>query len=165
MPRAIVLIGPMGAGKTTLGKRLAKRLELPFTDTDKLVIASHGQIAKIFSDFGEDYFRKLESAALKQALEVGGVIATGGGVVVTDSNRKLIANRHVIFLDTTMDHVLKSLNTEKRPLLRDNPSNWQAIYDSRLPYYRECSKFQVRTDSRPVTQILDELEEKANAEI
>lgn len=165
MTRSIVLIGPMGAGKTTLGKRLAKKLGLSFTDTDKLVVAEHGQISKIFDERGEDDFRDYEHEALKSALETGGVIATGGGVVIRDANRELLAGQHVIFLDTTMEHVLKSMNTAKRPLLRDNPDNWQKIYETRLPLYRQCATVTIRTDGRPVTQILRELEENANAAI
>ncbi|MDG2479222.1 MAG: shikimate kinase, partial [Aquiluna sp.] len=109
MSKSIVLIGPMGAGKTTLGKRLAKTLKLAFTDTDKLISRKHGSIPDIFTKKGEAHFRQLESAALEQALETGGVIATGGGIVLSEANRALLKGQRVIFLDTTMDYVLKSL--------------------------------------------------------
>jgi len=165
MSKSIVLIGPMGAGKTTLGKRLAKTLELAFTDTDKLISRKHGSIPDIFTDKGEAHFRQLESAALEQALETGGVIATGGGIVLSEANRALLKGQRVIFLDTTMEYVLKSLNTEKRPLLKQDPANWQVIYDQRLPLYRECASATVRTDNRPVDTILQELEREADKNV
>ena len=87
MVNTIILIGPMGSGKTTLGKKLAKELDLPFSDTDKLVAREHGAIVDIFAKFGEEHFRTLETGALIKALEVGGVIATGGGVVLSEENR------------------------------------------------------------------------------
>ena len=74
----LILIGPMGSGKTTLGKKLAKELDVPFSDTDKLVARDHGAIVDIFINLVEEYFRTLETSALIKALELGGVIATPG---------------------------------------------------------------------------------------
>jgi shikimate kinase len=88
----------MGAGKTTLGRKLAKLLDRKFVDTDRLVSASHGPITKIFETQGEDRFRALETKALKKALMTPGVIATGGGVVVTKENRELLTGIPTIFL-------------------------------------------------------------------
>ncbi|MFT4230981.1 MAG: shikimate kinase, partial [Microbacterium sp.] len=79
---AIVLVGPMGAGKTSVGRRVAKRLGLPFTDTDKTVAAEHGPISAIFERHGEEHFRRLERDAVRRALAGGGVVALGGGAVL-----------------------------------------------------------------------------------
>ena len=84
----IVLVGPMGAGKTTLGKKLAKSLDLPFFDTDKMVESVHGPIVKIFETAGEEVFRDYEQKALLEALGSGGVVATGGGVVLREAERE-----------------------------------------------------------------------------
>ena len=94
----IVLVGPMGAGKTTLGKRLAKILDLPFVDTDKMVTSEHGSIKELFATKGEAHFRVLESAALARALGGKGVVATGGGIVLSKANRALLTQNATIFL-------------------------------------------------------------------
>lgn len=157
MPGAIVLIGPMGSGKTTLGKKLAKELGLRFIDTDKQIASIHGPIAKIFEDSGEEFFRDLESEALAEALSQPAVVATGGGAVLRDKNRELIKKHHVIFLDTSSEHVLGKVNLSKRPLLRDNPQKWQEIYDSRIGLYRALAKQTIFTGGRPIKKLVQEI--------
>jgi len=157
----IVLIGPMGAGKTTLGRKLAKLLDRKFVDTDRLVSASHGPITKIFETQGEDWFRALETKALKKALMTPGVIATGGGVVVTEENRELLTGIPTIFLDTNSDWVLARINLEKRPLLKADPGTWSRLYEERLRYYRQLADETVITANRPIRVVLEELESKA----
>ena len=155
--RKIVLIGPMGAGKTTLGKKLAKELELEFIDTDKLVASEHGAIIKIFETHGEEYFRELESAALRRALDQGGVIATGGGVVLRESNRQMLGGSTVIFLDTTADHVLGKVNLQKRPLLKNNPERWAQIYAEREAIYRSLATHTIFTGGKGIRTLMKEL--------
>jgi len=161
MPGSIVLIGPMGAGKTTLGKRLAKLLELAFVDTDKLISSEHGSIKDLFTAKGEPFFRRLEEKALLNALDGQAVIATGGGIVLSDQNRSLLKQNASIFLDTNMEFVLQSLNVSKRPLLRDNPENWEKIYRERLPLYKEVSVATVNTANSSVGAIMKNLESEA----
>ena len=161
MTSPIVLIGPMGAGKTTLGRKLAKLLELKFIDTDRLVSASHGPITKIFETAGEEKFRQLETKALRKALMTPCVIATGGGVVVTSENRELLAGIPTIFLDTNSDWVLSRINLEKRPLLKSDPSMWSKLYEERLGYYQQLADETVVTANRPIRTVLEELESKA----
>jgi shikimate kinase len=151
----------MGAGKTTLGKRLAKLLELAFVDTDKLISSEHGSIKDLFTAKGEPFFRRLEEKALLNALDGQAVIATGGGIVLSDQNRSLLKQNASIFLDTNMEFVLQSLNVSKRPLLRDNPENWEKIYRERLPLYKEVSVATVNTANSSVGAIMKNLESEA----
>lgn len=158
---AIVLIGPMGAGKTTLGKRLAKKHELRFADTDRLIAGAHGAITRIFEKQGEGRFRELESQYLEMALRDFDVVATGGGVVVREQNRDLLMAHRVIFLDTSKESVLGKINLEKRPLLKSDPNAWTRIYNERLPLYEATSSRRIFTGDRPIKTLLKELEESA----
>lgn len=161
MTKPLVLIGPMGAGKSTLGKKLAKLLGTKFVDTDRVIAARYGPISKIFEEHGEDYFRTLETRALEKALKSSAVVATGGGIVITEANRTLLNDLPVIFLDTNADWVLSRINLEKRPLLKSDPGMWEQLYQERLGYYRQLAKATVVTANRPIRVVLEELESKA----
>lgn len=161
MSRAIVLVGPMGAGKTTLGRKLAKKLGVSFADTDRLIGARHGSISRIFEKHGEDHFRDLETKALERALSEFDVVATGGGVVLKETNRELIKSHRVIFLDTNAESVLGKINLDKRPLIKDDPEAWERIYQSRVELYREVADATLFTGSRPIRTLMAELEELA----
>ena len=156
----IIFVGPMGAGKSTLAKKLAKQLGRDFIDTDRLIEAEHGPITEIFDSKGESHFRDLETAAFETAIDTAGVVATGGGVVLSSSNRELMKRGVVVFLDTTQDAVVGRVNLEKRPLLKNNPDRWQEIYDQRLALYREVADIEVFTGTRPIKDLLAEISEK-----
>lgn len=157
----LILIGPMGSGKTTLGKKLAKELEVPFADTDKMVAKEHGSIVDIFAKFGEGHFRTLETSALIKALCNGGVIATGGGIVLSEENRRLLSGYRTIFLDTSSEHVLDKINLSKRPLLKDNPERWDAIYLERKALYEQCATATVFTGGKPIKALISQLKQEA----
>ena len=161
MSRAIVLVGPMGAGKTTLGKKLAKKLGVSFADTDRLIGSRHGSISRIFEKHGEEHFRNLETKALERALSEFDVVATGGGVVLKEANRELIKSHRVIFLDTNAESVLGKINLDKRPLIKDDPEAWDRIYQNRVELYREVADATLFTGSRPIRTLMAELEELA----
>ena len=156
----IIFVGPMGAGKSTLAKKLAKQLGRDFVDTDRLIEAEHGPITEIFDSKGESHFRELETAAFETAIDTAGVVATGGGVVLSSNNRELMKRGVVVFLDTTQDAVVGRVNLEKRPLLKNNPDRWQEIYDQRLALYREVADIEVFTGTRPIKDLLAEISEK-----
>lgn len=157
MSSAIVLVGPMGSGKTTLGKKLAKELELPFIDTDKLVAKQHGPITRLFETKGEQAFRDLESKALQESLQENAVVATGGGAILREENRALLRNHHVVFLDTSAEHVLGKINLAKRPLLKDHPERWQQIYEERFELYKEVAHQTVFSGGRGIKDLLEEI--------
>ena len=156
MPKSLVLVGPMGAGKTTIGRALAQELNLPFKDIDHIVVENTGaDIPWIFDVEGEEGFRKRESQALADVLAgEPAVIATGGGIVTQEVNRRLLKEHGgVIFLYASVKQQLfRTAKDKNRPLLQnDNPEqvlrNLMAV---REPFYREVSDFVIETDgSRP----------------
>ena len=156
---AVVLVGPMGAGKTTLGKKLAKKLGLSFADTDRLIAKDHGPITKIFEKRGEDHFRGLETQYLKAAVNDYQIVATGGGIVLSEQNREILSLHTVIFLDTDQQSVIGKINLDKRPLLAKNPEAWGEIYEARLPLYKAVANHTVFTGNRPIRVVTKELEE------
>ena len=150
MPR-IVLVGPMGAGKTTVGQLLSKKLRLPFKDTDAEIESRTGaDIPWIFDVEGEAGFRDRETQVLKDLLSDNfGVIATGGGIVLRDENRALLKSVDVIYLKASLDEQLRrTANDRKRPLLQteDPRSVLQRLMTLRDPLYREVATRVIETD-------------------
>ena len=119
--RPIVLIGMMGSGKTTIGKKLAMDLNLSWVDTDLYIEnTKHQSISSIFETQGESYFRDCETNALQQLINHPGVISTGGGIIVRQENRQLLTEHTlVIFLETEITTLIKRLDINNRPLLQN----------------------------------------------
>jgi shikimate kinase len=159
MVESVVLIGPMGVGKTTIGKKLARQLNRVFIDTDKQVVKNHGSIPKLFEKFGEQHFRNLESEYLAEALDSGGIIATGGGVVITKQNRELLSNSFVIYLSSNGTHMASRLLAGRRPLLKNGIDDWWRIYEERKPLYKELANLEVETSGKPLGAIVTEIVE------
>lgn len=163
MPAAndvIVLIGPMGVGKTTIGRKLAKALKLPFTDTDSLISAEHGPIPAIFEERGEAEFRRLEESAMHKAIQAPGVVATGGGAVISPLTRKRLKDVTVIYLSTDGKHIASRLKNGNRPLIQNGVADWRRIYDERKPLYKEASDFEVNTSGQPINVSIQEIIKK-----
>lgn len=155
---AIVLIGPMGSGKTTYGKKLARKLGLSFSDTDRMITAEHGEISEIFEQHGEDYFRELETQALSRALSGPGVVATGGGVVVRQQNHDLLRNHRVIYLETSAQFTANRLDTKRRPLLAGGDNRWQQIFLERQSSYESLADARVFTGGKAIARVMEEIE-------
>jgi len=152
--RNIILIGPMGSGKSTVGNIIAKRLNREFQDSDQYIEKRTGvDIARIFDIEGEQGFRDRESNALKELLSQNNrVIATGGGSVLREENQKLLKQQgYIVFLDTSVKQQLQRLRRDKkRPLLQtENPrERLEALFEQRHPIYLELADLQVKTDKR-----------------
>jgi shikimate kinase len=159
MQQPLVLVGPMGVGKTTVGKKLAKELSTTFVDTDKLISSEHGSIASVFERLGEPGFREIESAILARCLEGSGVVATGGGVVTTESNRKLLRSHSVIYLSTNGKQIESRISLRNRPLLSAGVDSWSSIYESRKPLYLQVATHEVDTSGKSLASIVSEISE------
>lgn len=158
--KPIVLIGPMGVGKTTIGKKLAKRLELPFTDTDQSLIGKYGPIRDIFDKHGESYFRKLEEQEVADSLKDTAVISTGGGAILSTETQNRLAKAIVIYLETDGRHISSRLSKGNRPLLRNGFEDWKRIYAERKPIYEKLADITITTSNRGLRATLDEICER-----
>lgn len=156
----IVLIGPMGVGKTTIGRKLAKALKLPFIDTDNLISDEHGPIPAIFEERGEPTFRKLEEEALEKAIRESAVVATGGGAVISALTRKRLKDVTVVYLSTDGKHIASRLKNGNRPLIQNGVEDWRRIYAERKPLYVETADFEVNTSGQPISASIQDIIEK-----
>ncbi|MGQ4417488.1 shikimate kinase [Streptomyces sp. SAS_269] len=165
---AVVLVGPMGVGKSTVGRLLAERLGTGFRDTDEDIVAAEGRtIADIFVEEGEPVFRAIEKRAVHQAVAGHeGVLALGGGAVLDADTRALLAGHRVVYLSMDVEEAVRrtGLNAA-RPLLAVNPrKQWRELMEARRHLYEEIATAVVATDGRTpeeVTQAaLDALELK-----
>ncbi|GAA5027408.1 shikimate kinase [Microbacterium fluvii] len=158
--RAIVLVGPMGAGKTSVGRRVARALGVPFSDTDKIVVRDHGPIPELFVTHGEARFRELERAAVAEALSTGGVVALGGGAVLDAQTRAALAEHRVVLL-TVAPHIVSSrILGSGRPLLAgdDDPiARWRRIYQERRPVYERVADVTFDTSSGPLSNVVADI--------
>jgi shikimate kinase len=156
-----VVVGPPGAGKTTVGLLLADALEVVFRDTDADIEATAGKpIPDIFVDDGEPVFRDLERAAVATALvEHDGVLALGGGAVLADETRALLAGHTVVFLSVGLADAASRVGlTGARPLLAVNPrATLRYLLDRRRPLYDEVATITVKTDGRTPEDIAGEV--------
>jgi len=157
----VVLVGVMGAGKSTVGQVLAQRLEKPLRDTDEDIVATAGKpISDIFVDDGEDHFRSLERAAVKAALEThDGVLALGGGAILAPETRELLKGHRVAYLEVGLADAVSRVGLGAgRPLLAINPrATLKHLLDLRRPLYEEVATIVVPTSGRATDDIAAEI--------
>jgi shikimate kinase len=155
----VVLVGPPGSGKSTVGAVLAARLGVGYRDTDADVVAEAGKpVADVFVDEGEARFRELEATAVRTALgEHPGVLALGGGAVLRAETRALLAGRAVAFLEVGQHDAIKRVGLDApRPLLIGNPrARWRELMEQRRPLYTEVARAVVTTDGLTPDQVAD----------
>lgn len=157
----VVLVGSMGAGKTSVGELLAKEWGTDFRDTDRDVEVGEGRtVSDIFVDSGEDAFRDLERAAVAEALaNHEGVLALGGGAVLDRATRDQLAGHQVVFLQVGLADAVKRVGLGvSRPLLLGNVrGRIKAVLDERAPIYGSVATHTVETSGRTVEDVADEV--------
>ena len=158
----IVLIGPMGSGKTTVGRRLASELNQDFFDTDHEIIDKTGvNIDYIFDIEGEKGFRERESKILENLCQMSNIIlATGGGIVILPKNRKILKNSGlVVYLSSSVNQLLKrTAKSKTRPLLENSSDRRKTItelLEARDVYYREVASFVVDTTGKKLHEVIN----------
>jgi shikimate kinase len=153
----LILIGAPGAGKTRLGKRVARLLRIGFVDTDKRIVAAHGPIAQIFEDHGEEHFRRLEREAVAEALREPVVVSLGGGAVLDADTRADLAGQRVVLLTVSADAVAARIGGGKRPLLKDGIAGWVALVESRRELYEGLASRAWDTSALPLDEIAGDI--------
>lgn len=167
-PKNIFLVGPMGAGKSAVGRQLARTLHLTFVDSDDEIESRTGvDIPFIFEKEGEAGFRKREAAVIDDLTRLdGAVLATGGGAIVDAESRSRLGGRgFVVYLYTTVDQQVARTNRgRERPLLEngDRREILEALLKDRDPLYREIADLVVDTDGRKVYSVVNEIIEKVS---
>ncbi len=166
MQNTLILVGLMGAGKSTVGRQLAQRLGLAFYDSDKVIEERTGaSIPTIFSLEGESGFRDREEQVIAELCTLDKVlIATGGGSVLRESNRKQLRKAgYVVYLRANADHLYQRIKHDKaRPLMQtDTPlQTLRDLLKTREPYYLEVADIVVQTGKQKVNVIVREIERK-----
>lgn len=162
----IYLIGPMGVGKTTIGRQLAKALQRPFYDSDKVIEQKTGvDIATIFEFEGEQGFRKREHKAIQELTQIQDIVlATGGGVIVNEDNRKLLKQcGFVIYLQCSVDRLYERTRKDtQRPLLQtENPrQRIEQLLEHREPLYLSCADITINTENLMSKAVVKKILEK-----
>lgn len=164
MNPSVVLVGPPGAGKSSVGRVLARELGVAFRDTDDDIEKTTGlTISEIFIDQGEDAFRSLETTAVSRALTShDGVLSLGGGAIIRTRVRELLTPHTVVFLDVGLAAAVKRVGMNaNRPLLLGNVrSTLKALMDARRPLYVEVATHMVQTDAVEVDEVARQVLEK-----
>jgi shikimate kinase len=169
MKRHVALVGFMASGKSTIGRKLARRLGWTFFDTDAIVVREHGSIAAIFANEGEAAFRRYEHAAIRIALKhaQASVVALGGGALTLDENRRILEkNAYRVFIKVSPQEILTRVlrSREVRPVLGSSPTlpRISELYAARMPDYESADRVieaTRRTDGQIINEILGFLRE------
>lgn len=157
----VVLVGMPGAGKSTIGRRIASALNLPIVDSDVLIEQGEGKTCgEVYAQLGEEEFRKLEVGYVARALATGGVVSLGGGAIVSEEVRALLQRHTVVWIDVTVEEgIRRTAEDASRPVLDgdDREQRYRDLLEQREPLYREVSSFRVRTDERPPQRVVAEV--------
>lgn len=167
----LALIGMPGCGKSTIGRLLAQRLSAVLIDQDELLSQRTGKSINELFQQGEESFRDLETTVL---LELAGtdltnngngkismILSTGGGIVKAAANRAALKqNFTVIYIDRSLERILSTLDSDSRPLLKNNTANLSRLYEERAPLYQECCDFRIDNNGEDPTEAVAQIIEK-----
>ena len=161
----IILIGFMGTGKTSVGKELAKSIDMDFIDMDlEIEKLEKKTINKIFKEHGEIYFRKKEEELLKNICNLeNAIISTGGGIIENKNNIEILKNeQHVIWLDGNVNTIINNIKDEidKRPKLKDLKdvkTYIEELLKCRYEKYEECSNIKIDINNKNISQVVREI--------
>ena len=157
----VVLVGMPGAGKSTIGRRIASALNLPIVDSDVLIEQGEGKACgEVYAELGEEAFRELEVGYVARALATGGGVSLGGGAVVTEEVRTLLQRHTVVWIDVSAEEGIRRTSEDgSRPVLDgdDREQRYRDLLEQREPLYREVASFRVRTDERPPQRVVAEV--------
>lgn len=156
----IVLIGMPGCGKTTIGWLLAEKLSLSFVDVDEYIEKTTGKSVKELFLKGEEFFREIETSAIREISSLSSrVIATGGGVVKNHVNMDYLSkNSMIIFINRPIEDIVKDIDVESRPLLKDNLDRIYSLFYERYPLYLKYCDLEIKNDGsidKALNEILD----------
>jgi shikimate kinase len=160
--RNISMIGMPGSGKTTVSKLLANRYNLSFVDTDIRIAETEGMtIDEIFSQYGEEKFRDMETECIRRVSTLKSVvISTGGGVVLREENMYFLKkNSFVIFIDRSPEDILKDIDAEKRPLLKKQPNRIFELYNSRIELYSRYADCVVKNNG-DLSEVMEDIDQR-----
>ncbi|WMM26930.1 shikimate kinase [Tissierella sp. MB52-C2] len=165
--RNIILIGMSGSGKTTVGKSLSMKLGMEFLDTDIFIEKKEKlKIEDIFSLYGEEYFRRLESNTIDELYERENIIiSTGGGMVLNNNIIKLRENGIIILLESSIDNIINNIkkSTTVRPLLNSQEDIYERVnnlYENRKEIYKSLADFTICVDNKSIDLIIYEISER-----
>ena len=160
----LIIIGPPGAGKSSVGRQLGKVMQIPFSDTDKIIEERTGKkIAEIFLEDGEPIFRKIErEVVLAEIAKEDGILALGGGSILDSEVDKELSKlkSRVIYLEVSISNAAPRVgfNTD-RPLLAVNPrQQWMALMEKRRPIYERLAGHKVSTDNKKPSEVVNEIQ-------
>ncbi|MGB9857286.1 MAG: shikimate kinase [Dictyoglomaceae bacterium] len=165
MKSSLSLVGFMGSGKTSIGKKISLFFDIPFLDLDEYIERKlKKNISDIFREKGEEYFRNIETESLKEVflLYPKMVLSTGGGVVLKEENRRILKEKSkVIYLKGEFENLMKHLEDikeyEKRPLLKKGKEELYNLWKKRLPLYESCADIVVEVDNKNIDEITFEI--------
>ncbi len=153
----LVLIGPPGAGKSAVGKFVAKLLRVPFIDTDHRIAKEHGPIPQIFAQHGEEAFRLVERAEVRKALGEVAIVALGGGAILDFETQADLSAMRVAYITVTADAVSERIRGRGRPLLAGGIESWRSIMEDRREIYERLATRTIDSSARTISAIAQEL--------